>query len=80
MKSTHAIFILAAMLLMIFTSSGAKSQDALGTFIFLFVNTGVDVTQQYGKEYAPLRGKTWDSLFATRHRARLTSHCLFFAP
>lgn len=29
----------------------ARSQDALGTFMFLFVSTGFDMTKDYGKEF-----------------------------
>jgi len=47
----RGVYALVAGLFLLFLPAQAISQDALGTFLFMFVDRGVDVTRSYGTEY-----------------------------
>jgi hypothetical protein len=62
-----AITVLAAICLYPFS---AKSQDALGTFMFLVLSPAPDITRDYGKEFKIEDGKT-------KHTIRKVAECVF---
>lgn len=48
----YSLSILLATLLITFSSSIARSQDALAAFVFLFVDDSVDVSKEFGREWS----------------------------
>jgi hypothetical protein len=65
------------MLLSVFLPAQAKSQDALTTFIFLFVDSTIDVAHDYGSEFVRENAFSGDGTTSGRKTIRVVENCIF---
>jgi hypothetical protein len=68
-----AITVLATIFLL---PAQAKSQDALGTFIFLFVDSTIDTSRDYGSEFSR-DGLSKEGMFLGRQTVKSVAKCAF---
>ena len=55
----------------------AKSQTALATFMYLFVNDSIDVTHDYGNQFVIKNGFSDDARIKGRETVSIQRSCVF---